>query len=243
MFEKDVVLVVDPSKQIVSIVCRMLKEQLKFGNVISCTDSKEALDIIREEHLDWVISDWEMPNISGLDLLEEVRKRKENSEVPFILMSARADKESLVEAVSAGISDYIAKPFSPAKLLEKLKRFTNLKQLNRSVRISPSDEYIVEIEATDGKKYNTTIVNVSLSGCLLRSPLLKGGLYLYDEIPLNMKLSENNIRLSGSVIRLDTDKSNAKDSQDFMTVALNFVEVDEQARMCLNEFINKNKLV
>lgn len=243
MFEKDVVLVVDPSKQIVSIVSRMLKEQLKFGQVISSTDSKEALNIIRDEHIDWVISDWEMPNVSGLDLLKEVRERKETSEVPFILMSARADKESLVEAVSAGISDYIAKPFSPAKLLEKLKRFTSLKQLNRSVRVEPSDEYIVEITATDGKKYNSTIVNVSLSGCLLRSPVLKGGLYLYDEIPLNLKLSESNIEIKGSVIRLDTDKSSATDAHEFMTVALNFVEISEQARTSLNEFINKNKLV
>lgn len=243
MFEKDVVLVVDPSKQIVSIVSRMLKEQLKFGRVISSTNSKEALNIIREEHLDWVISDWEMPEVSGLDLLKVVREKKETAEVPFILMSARADKESLVEAVSAGISDYIAKPFSPAKLLEKLKRFTNLKQLNRSVRVSPAEEYIVEIEATDGKKYNSTIINVSLSGCLLRSPVLKTGLYLYDEVPLNLKLGESNIQIVGSVIRLDTDKSNAVDARDFMTAAFNFVDISEQARSSLNEFINKNKLV
>ena len=243
MFEKDVVLVVDPSKQIVSIVSRMLKEQLKFGHVISSTNSKEALNIIRDEHIDWVISDWEMPEVSGLDLLKVIREGKDTAEVPFILMSARADKESLVEAVSAGISDYIAKPFSPAKLLEKLKRFTNLKQLNRSVRVSPSEEYIVEIEATDGKKYNSTIINVSLSGCLLCTPVLKGGLYLYDVVPLNLKLGESNVTLKGGVIRLDTDKSTADDASDFMAAAFNFVDISEQARSSLNEFINKNKLV
>lgn len=243
MFEKDVVLVVDPSKQIVSIVSRMLKEQLKFGRVISSTNSKEALGIIREEKINWVISEWEMPNVSGLELLKEVRNKKETSEIPFILMSARADKESLVEAVSAGISDYITKPFSPAKLLEKLKRFTSLKQVSRSVRVTPTDQYIVEIEATNGKKYKSTIVNISLSGCLLRSPLLKGGLYLYDEVPLNLKLAENNIQIKASVIRLDTDKSDATDAKEFMTVAFSFVGVDEQAQMCLNEFINKIKFM
>lgn len=243
MFEKDVVLVVDPTQQIVSIVSRMLKEQLKFGQVIGITDSREALNIIRQERPDWIISDWEMPNVSGLDLLKEVRSKPETAETPFILMSARSDKESLIEAVSAGISDYIAKPFSPAKLLEKLKRFTNIKQLNRSIRVTPTDEYIVEIEATDGKKYNSTIVNVSLTGCLLRAPILKGGLYLYDVAPLTLKLVENNIQIKGAVIRLEVDKVSSKEASQFMTVAMNFIEISDQDKLNLNEFINKNKLV
>ena len=243
MFEKDVVLVIDPTQQIVSIVSKMLKDQLKFGQVIGITDSREALSIIRQEKPDWIISDWEMPNVTGLDLLKEVRSKPETAEIPFILMSARSDKESLVEAVSAGISDYIAKPFSPAKLLEKLKRFTNIKQLNRSIRVSPSDEYIVEITATDGKKYNSTIVNISLTGCLLRTPTLKGGLYLYDTVPLILKLVEHNIPIKGAVIRMEVDKSGAADASAFMTVALNFVEINDQDRLSLNEFINKNKLV
>jgi CheY-like chemotaxis protein len=242
MFEKDTALVVDDSQQIVNIVSKMLKERLKFGRVIGLTDGKEALQTLKEEQIDWVISDWEMPGVSGLELLKLVRGNPKTSDIPFILMSSRADKESLVEAVSAGVSDYISKPFSPATLDDKLRRFIHIKERRRDIRVSPTDTYTCEISATDGKTYNADLVNISLSGCLLKSPVVREGIYLYDKLPLLLKLFEANLKLTGEVVRMEAVSSGEDKTAKFMTVAVKFGDYDENARMVLNQFVNKYRL-
>jgi len=242
MFVKDTALVVDDSAQIVNIVSKMLKERLKFGRVIGLTDGKEALQALKEEHIDWVISDWEMPDVSGLELLKLVRGNPKTADIPFILMSSRADKESLVEAVSEGVSDYITKPFSPAKLDEKLRRFLHIKERRRDIRVSPTDSYNVELVATDGKKYNTELVNLSVSGCLIKSPVVREGIYLYDKLPMLLKLYEANIKLTGEVVRLDSLRGAREKAAQFMTVGVKFEGYDDEARMVLNQFVNKYRL-
>lgn len=242
MFVKDTALVVDDSPQIVNIVSKMLKERLKFGRVIGLTDGKEALQTLKEEQIDWVISDWEMPGVSGLELLKLVRSNPKTTDIPFILMSSRADKESLVEAVSAGVSDYITKPFSPAKLDEKLRRFIHIKERRRDVRVSPTDTYHVEVVATNEKKYNTELVNISISGCLLKCPVVREGIYLYDQLPMLLKLYEANLKLTGEVVRLDSVSAAANKETQFMTVAVKFGKYDDEARMVITQFINKYRL-
>jgi two-component system chemotaxis response regulator CheY len=242
MFMKDTAMVVDDSPQIVNIVSKMLKERLKFGRVIGLTDGKEALQVLKEEQIDWVISDWEMPNVSGLELLKLVRNNPKTSDIPFILMTSRADKESLVEAVTAGVSDYITKPFTPAKLDEKLRRFIHIKERRRDIRVSPTDTYICEVVATDGKKYNTDLVNISVSGCLIKSPVVREGIYLYDKLPMLLKLYEANLKLTGEVVRLDAISAEGDKTAQFMSVAVKFDAYDDDTRMTLNQFINKYRL-
>jgi two-component system chemotaxis response regulator CheY len=242
MFVKDTAMVVDDSPQIVNIVSKMLKERLKFGRVIGLTDGKEALQVLKEEQIDWVISDWEMPNVSGLELLKLVRNNPKTADIPFILMSSRADKESLVEAVTAGVSDYITKPFSPAKLDEKLRRFIHIKERRRDIRVSPTDTFICELVATDDKKYNTELVNISISGCLLKSPVVREGIYLYDKLPMLLKLYEANLKLTGEVVRLDSVRSDNGKAAQFMTVAVKFGDYDNDVKIALNQFINKYRL-
>lgn len=242
MFLKDTALVVDDSQQIVNIVSKMLKERLKFGRVIGLTDGKEALQLLREEHVDWVISDWEMPDVSGLELLKLVRSNPKTSDIPFILMSSRADKESLVEAVSAGVSDYITKPFSPAKLDEKLRRFIHIKERRVDVRVTPTDEYVVELYATDGKTYNAELVNISISGCLIKSPIVRDGVYLFDQLPMLLKLYEANIKMTGVVVRMEAVSDPKDKSAKFMNVAMQFGAFGDQERMVLTTFINKYRL-
>lgn len=242
MFVKDTALVVDDSIQIVNLVSKMLKERLKFGKVVALTDAKEALQILQEEQIDWVISDWEMPGVSGLELLKQVRSDPKTADIPFILMSSRADKESLVEAVSAGVSDYISKPFSPATLDEKLRRFIHIKERRRDVRVTPTDEYICEVVATDEKKYNTELVNLSISGCLLKSPVARGGIYVYDKLPLLLKLGEANLKVKAEVVRLDSVQSEEKEASQFMTIAVRFLDLEDDVRVSLTNFINKYRI-
>jgi two-component system, chemotaxis family, chemotaxis protein CheY len=90
-------------------------------NTVAATDGEEALAIFERERLDLMLVDWHMPGISGLDLLKTVRNR--GSLVPFVLVTAEASREQVIEALRAGASDYIIKPFDTKTFVAKLQKY------------------------------------------------------------------------------------------------------------------------
>ncbi|NTV54455.1 MAG: response regulator, partial [Syntrophaceae bacterium] len=81
-----------------------------------------AFKILKSQPVDFVISDWNMPNMSGLELLKAVRADEELKELPFLMVTAEALKDNIVAAVKAGVSNYIVKPFTAEVLNEKIEK-------------------------------------------------------------------------------------------------------------------------
>jgi two-component system chemotaxis response regulator CheY len=115
------VLVVDDFATMRRIIKNVLK-QIGFGNIMEADDGTTALPIIKENNIDLIISDWNMPKMNGLDLLKTVRKEEETKDVPFVMVTAEAQKENVVQAVQAGVSNYIVKPFTVDAVKEKLSQ-------------------------------------------------------------------------------------------------------------------------
>jgi two-component system chemotaxis response regulator CheY len=115
------VLVVDDFATMRRIVKGVLK-QLGFSNIIEVEDGSLALEELKKEEIGLIVSDWNMPNMSGLDLLKAVRGDENLKGTPFIMVTAEGQKENVVEAVKAGVSKYIIKPFTPETFSEKLKK-------------------------------------------------------------------------------------------------------------------------
>ncbi len=104
---------------------RILKNILKhlgFKNVYEADDGLTALEVMKNERMDLIISDWNMPNMNGLDLLKTARGMEEYKKVPFLMVTAEAQKQNVLEAVSAGVSNYVVKPFIAEAIEEKLKK-------------------------------------------------------------------------------------------------------------------------
>jgi two-component system, chemotaxis family, chemotaxis protein CheY len=114
-------LVVDDFSTMRRIVRNLLKE-LGFSNVDEAEDGAVALSKLREGGFDFVVSDWNMPNMDGLTLLQTVRGDAELKALPFIMITADAKKENVTAAVQAGASSCIAKPFTAAILQERLDK-------------------------------------------------------------------------------------------------------------------------
>ena len=114
------VLVVDDFSTMRRIVNNLLK-QAGFGNVSEAEDGVTALQKLENGRYDFVVSDWNMPNMSGLELLKAVRSSAKLKHTPFLLVTAEARKENIVEAAQAGADGYIVKPFSSALLSEKIE--------------------------------------------------------------------------------------------------------------------------
>ncbi|MCC7312711.1 MAG: chemotaxis response regulator CheY [Sulfuritalea sp.] len=121
-------LVVDDFSTMRRIVRNLLKE-LGFLNVDEAEDGVVALSKLTSEHFDFIVTDWNMPNMDGLTLLQQVRANPQLKHLPVLMITAEAKKENIVAAAQAGASGYIVKPFTAGTLSEKLNKI--LEKLER----------------------------------------------------------------------------------------------------------------
>jgi two-component system chemotaxis response regulator CheY len=113
------ILTVDDFSTMRRIIRNMLR-QLGYTNIVEAEDGAEALSLLQREKVDFVISDWNMPNMSGLDLLKAIRADENLKPLPVLLVTAEALKENVLEAVKAGVNNYVVKPFTAETLKEKI---------------------------------------------------------------------------------------------------------------------------
>ena len=114
-------LVVDDFSTMRRIVRNLLKE-LGYTNADEAEDGAVALAKLKSEKFDFVVSDWNMPNMTGIELLKSIRKDAELRHLPVLMITAEAKRENIIEAAHAGASGYIVKPFTAATLDEKLTK-------------------------------------------------------------------------------------------------------------------------
>ena len=114
-------LVVDDFSTMRRIVRNLLKE-LGYSNVDEAEDGAMALSKLRNEQFDFVISDWNMPVMNGLDMLKSIRADAALAKLPVLMVTAEAKKENIIAAAQAGANGYVVKPFTAATLDEKLAK-------------------------------------------------------------------------------------------------------------------------
>ena len=115
------ILVVDDFPTMRRIVRSLLKE-LGFTNVEEAEDGQEALGKLKGGDFQFVVSDWNMPNLDGLEMLKQIRADDATKALPVLMVTAEAKKENIVAAAQAGANGYIVKPFTAATLEEKLNK-------------------------------------------------------------------------------------------------------------------------
>ena len=114
-------LVVDDFATMRRIVVGLLR-QCGASRILEAEDGAQALRMIEGNAIDFVVSDWNMPHMTGLELLKALRAAAPTSRLPFLLITAEGRKENIVQAAQAGADGYIVKPFTLDTLQEKLKR-------------------------------------------------------------------------------------------------------------------------
>lgn len=115
------VLIVDDARVAREILRNMLKE-MGITNVVQAGDGKEATDRLAEGRIDLVLSDWNMPGMSGLDLLRHMRASTRLQGIPFIMVTAERMQDNIIQAVQEGVTGYIKKPFGALELQKKYAR-------------------------------------------------------------------------------------------------------------------------
>lgn len=133
------VLIVDDASFIRDLMKKGLRSQFPGIQLEEAVNGRKAQQIIAAQSFDLILCDWEMPEMSGLELLSLFRQQAEYKTVPFIMVTSRGDKDNVVQAIQAGVSDYIGKPFTQEQLITKvtkaLSRSGRLQALQRSAPV------------------------------------------------------------------------------------------------------------
>ncbi len=121
------VLVVDDSATMRRIVINSLKK-IGYNNFVEAADGKVAWDIIQsQKDIDFVITDWNMPNMTGLELTKTIRSSSEFADLPILMVTTRGVKQDIVDALQARVNNYVKKPFTPQILKQKIDQiFDNM---------------------------------------------------------------------------------------------------------------------
>jgi two-component system chemotaxis response regulator CheY len=115
------ILVVDDFSTMRRIVKNLLK-QLGYENIEEAEDGAQAYSKLKNGGFGFVVSDWNMPNMDGLELLKKVRSDPEIKDLPILMVTAEAEKEKVITAIQAGVNNYIVKPFTGEVLKEKMDK-------------------------------------------------------------------------------------------------------------------------
>ncbi len=118
------VLVVDDSLIIRKVLKNILKEKkIPESSILDAPDGQAALEILNTNEIGLLLVDWNMPRLNGLELVKIVRKIEKYRNLPIIMVTSEAAKYNVLEAVKAGVSDYIIKPISGITVMQKLKEY------------------------------------------------------------------------------------------------------------------------
>ena len=115
------VLIVDDFSTMRRIVRNILR-QIGFNNVVEAHHATTAWDVLNREKIDFIVSDWNMPQMTGIDLLRKVRSSEQFADIPFLMVTAEAQQENIIEAVQAKVSNYIVKPFTADTMKQKIDK-------------------------------------------------------------------------------------------------------------------------
>lgn len=115
------ILVVDDFATMRRIISNVLR-QLGFEDIVEAEDGAKALKVLDSEKIDFVITDWNMPEMSGMDLLKAIRAKSDKDEMPVMMVTAEALQENILAAAQAGVNNYIVKPFDAATLSDKINK-------------------------------------------------------------------------------------------------------------------------
>jgi two-component system chemotaxis response regulator CheY len=114
-------LVVDDFSTMRRIIKNFLND-LGYNSIAEADDGKTALPVLKSGDVDFLITDWNMPGMPGLELLREVRNDPATKKLPVLMVTAEAKREQIVEAAQAGVNGYVVKPFTAATLKEKIDK-------------------------------------------------------------------------------------------------------------------------
>jgi CheY-like chemotaxis protein len=160
-------LVVDDSAMARKLVASVIRARLGSERILHASDGKEAILALQERPIDIIISDWNMNEVHGDELLAYVRRDDRLKAIPFLMVTSNNRREFILSALQLGVTHYLVKPFTPAELEQKIRNSWNAASKRQSERHADLPAHQLEVRV-EGQPYHGALLDLSRSGALLR---------------------------------------------------------------------------
>ena len=166
------VLIVDDAQFIRDHVTRIVKHNFPDYQIDAAVDGDDGRRMMSQEIYDLVLCDWEMPGMSGLELLQWARAKNNYRDIPFVMVTSRGERDYVLQAIKAGVNDYLSKPFEDTQLVEKIRKFVG-RRIEASSEARRRAAQMLAAGETAAKAKKTTTKPKGLAQLRAGSALLK----------------------------------------------------------------------
>ena len=129
---RDITILVVDDQPLTRTMLKSILKGMGFATVIQAENGNMAIQKLQKEQIDLIICDWNMPLVTGIDVLKTVRSSPVTAKIPFLMLTAEAYRENVTAAVEAGVDEYVAKPFTPETLGNKIAKVMSREQRGES---------------------------------------------------------------------------------------------------------------
>ncbi len=205
MKAKLVILILE-SKNVFDLMQPALDKTLESTQFVHCSTHQEAMQYVySDQRADLIFADW---SLAGFSFIDEVRADLENHNTPIIIMSEDVtNKKIVLNEIENKSTYFLSKPFLDKGLIKKVTKVLKHRERRRSTRIHPHKDYSISFDCNDKGNFQTQLVDISISGCLLRLPIeMTRQISIYNQCVLNIVIDEFQLEIMGELIRIGHDR-------------------------------------
>lgn len=250
------VLIVDDAQFIRDHVTRIVTNNFPEYQIDSAVDGEDGRRVMSEGVYDLILCDWEMPGMSGLELLQWARAQNQYRDIPFVMVTSRGERDYVLQAIKAGVNDYLSKPFEDSQLTDKVRKFmgrrieASAEARRRAAQMLASGESKAKLKKTTAKPKG--LAQLRSGGALLKCAIQditlqsikviikrEGGMpQLLEHVVVDIDNSgQSLVQLNGFVSGLAANTPDIETS--FISVDVLFTDNDPAKMAVLTRFIAK----
>ena len=242
MHQYESALIVDENRSDRRMLVGALRNAMNIKEIYQAGSAREALATLGKlDHVALVFGEVQLPDLSGFEFFRQARAFPSANDCPLILTSRQRDRETLIQAASVGVSDFIVKPYTGDTLVSKLRKVAFGHEKRHASRSDLAGNPLpVACRFSDETIYETRLLNVSVGGCLTLSEIFSRGGCIGDEAQIKIEYPQGHIALNGTLIRMERAPEAARgevDPRAYMHAAFQFTKVDDIAIRHLSELI------
>ena len=232
-------IIIDDNSSARKSLASVIRQYFNMTDIYTTSSAREASGVLRQiEKIDWIFCDNQLTDQDTYKFLTATKKIKSAAESKVLLLSSDGGKETLMKAASHGVDDIILKPFTPKVVMEKVKKLVGGKNQRSSKRIALLEAFEAQIEFK-AAKYKTALIDISLGGCMAKTPLFKQGGMIYDDAKISIPLEKETIKLNAELIRLERDNST---EANILLAAFIFKDISPKTSKALSNFLTTIKV-
>jgi len=222
MKAKFFILIVD-GKKVFDLMQPALEKELRSTQFIHCSTHQQAMDYVHsEQRANLIFADW---SLTGFIFVDEVRSDLENHNTPIVIMSKDVtSKQIVLNEIENKSTYFLSKPFLDKGLIKKVNKVLAQRERRRSTRLHPGKSYAVSFDIKDKGNFQSELVDISISACLLRLPIeVTRQIGIYDQCLLDINIDEFAVKILGELVRIGHDELHPGD-QTSVLVVMRFID-------------------